>query len=133
MQGHTKVSYVHYGFALFLAILGVAMAVTYGMAGPDDGVREGLGAGIAILLPLSVVHFATARGAARRAGWARVASKCIACVLLVGFPIGTLIGIYLLLNGDWSSPRSDLASLADGWPTGPTGLRTHDAGDRQPG
>lgn len=51
------------------------------------------------------LHFFTARGAFAKKEWARQTSQGIALLMLLGFPVGTLIGIYLLSNswGGWES------------------------------
>jgi hypothetical protein len=43
-------------------------------------------------------HLATAKGARQAKPWARTASIIISLFMLLGFPIGTLIGVYLLAN-----------------------------------
>lgn len=51
---------------------------------------------------LAILHRFISKGARQRAPWARVSSNVIAVLLLPGFPLGTTIGVYLLLNKDWS-------------------------------
>ncbi|UHQ19730.1 hypothetical protein LVB87_00740 [Lysobacter sp. KIS68-7] len=56
------------------------------------------------LILFSVVflaHHLTAKGAKQSKPWARTSSIVISVLLLFGFPVGTLIGIYLLSN-TWS-------------------------------
>ena len=59
--------------------------------------------GVVIAAPL-----VTARGARQSKPWARTASIVISVLLLLGFPVGTLIGIYLLANTwkPWSQPAA---------------------------
>ena len=47
---------------------------------------------------LFALHHFTAKGARERKHWARNTSRGIAIFMLLGFPVGTLIGIYLLFN-----------------------------------
>lgn len=61
---------------------------------------------IALSLPLfffalAILHHFVARGAKERKRWARIGSIVLACLLLPGVPVGTIIGVYLLRNGSW--------------------------------
>ncbi len=47
---------------------------------------------------LFLAHHLTAKGARDKKPWARVSSIAISIFMLIGFPVGTLIGIYLLSN-----------------------------------
>lgn len=49
----------------------------------------------------TVINAVVAFGAARRSPWARQLSIILGIVLLFGFPIGTLIGAYLLSIRNW--------------------------------
>ena len=53
-------------------------------------------------------HLATAKGAREAKPWARTASIIISVFMLLGFPIGTLIGVYLLANTwkPWSQTQA---------------------------
>jgi len=57
-------------------------------------------------------HHFTARGAREGKPWARISSTVLACLMLLGFPIGTIIGIYLLVNTwrPWDTPAGSTAS-----------------------
>ena len=44
------------------------------------------------------VHAIVAQGCRKRQSWARYASIVIALLMLVGVPIGTVFGLYLLRN-----------------------------------
>lgn len=59
------------------------------------------------LIPL-LFHFFVARGAKEGKSWARRASAVIGFVMLFGFPVGTIIGIYLLSNAwnDWTPAKA---------------------------
>ncbi|WP_411879410.1 hypothetical protein [Polaromonas sp. YR568] len=61
---------------------------------------------IVLILLLGLAHGVIAFGAARSAPWARTSSMVIGCVLLLGFPIGTAIGVYLLANLKWPAPAA---------------------------
>jgi hypothetical protein len=45
-----------------------------------------------------MLHRVVARGALEGMPWSRTASRVIAVLMLFGVPIGTFIGLYLLLN-----------------------------------
>jgi ABC-type phosphate transport system permease subunit len=53
---------------------------------------------------LFLLHHVTARGAREKKPWARITSSVIAVFMLLGFPLGTIIGIYLLIyaNSEWA-------------------------------
>ena len=97
MDSRTKVFRAHRALAWFYAFIGVAVsaAVILGSGG-----NTGVGF---VLVPLVFagvfsVHYFTARACREGKPGGRVASIVIACLMLLGFPIGTLIGIYLLAN-----------------------------------
>ena len=56
-----------------------------------------------LLLALYALHYFVARGAKEKKGWAKITSTVFAIIILIIFPVGTLVGIYLLLNNsDWN-------------------------------
>jgi lysylphosphatidylglycerol synthetase-like protein (DUF2156 family) len=67
------------------------------------------------LVPL-LFHFFIARGARERKSWARRASFGIGVLMLFGFPVGTMIGVYLLSNawGDWPNKHSGMPQPTGG-------------------
>lgn len=73
-----------------------------------------------MLLPVAL-HLAIAYGAERCKPWARIASIVLGVLMLPGFPIGTALGIWLLINAvpAWVAERRYSGSLADGWPQPP--------------
>lgn len=83
---------------MFLLLQGVASSVIYFML-----------AGASVLF---FAHYFTAKGARERKPWARVSSIIIALVMLLAFPLGTLIGVYLLANTwrNWEEPAPVAAS-----------------------
>jgi hypothetical protein len=52
---------------------------------------------------LALFHHFVSRGAKERKRWARIGSIILACLLLPGVPVGTIIGVYLLRNSSWES------------------------------
>jgi hypothetical protein len=53
---------------------------------------------------LFLLHHFTAKGAREKKPWARISSCVIGVIMLPGFPMGTLIGVYLLIyaNSAWT-------------------------------
>ncbi|WP_457282165.1 hypothetical protein [Polaromonas sp. P5_D5] len=88
---------VHRGLCVFYGLFGVALFVLLW-----DGVdgESIIGPGL-LVLAFGTVHGVIAFGAARSRPWARTSSIVVACLLLLGVPIGTLIGVYLLANLKW--------------------------------
>jgi len=75
--------------------------------------------GLVVVGVVGALHLAIAIGAGARKEWARIASLATGCLMLIGFPIGTMIGLYLIINArsDWALERPRYSgSLTDGWP-----------------
>ena len=89
----------HIGLCILYAVSGFALiAILGGHSAPVIGT-------LLFILILGAFHGVIAFGAARAAPWARTSSMVIGCLMLLGFPIGTIIGVYLLVNLDWR-PRN---------------------------
>ncbi len=52
--------------------------------------------GIIFFIPLGVFHYYAARGARSGKAWGLTMSRIIAWIMVFGFPIGTIIGVYIL-------------------------------------
>lgn len=87
----------HRGLCVFYGLLGLLFIVLFGSESEGMSI---VGPAL-LLLAIGLIHGAIAFGAARSAPWARVASMVVGCLMLFGFPIGTLIGAYLLTNLKW--------------------------------
>jgi hypothetical protein len=74
---------------------------------------------LVVMLGFFALHFFIARGAKARQPWARIVSLIIGLLMLFGFPVGTIIGIYLISASwsEWREPRVYSGSLTEGWPT----------------
>jgi cytochrome bd-type quinol oxidase subunit 2 len=111
MEKHIKIARAHRALSWFYLVLIVLFAILFFVIG-KDGKNEAPIAGMIYFFVLFGVVFAAhhfiAKGARERKPWARVASIIVACLMLLGFPIGTLIGIYLLVNGipSWENGSS---------------------------
>ena len=94
MDRNLKVARTHRALSwLYLVMLGafLMMAIT------GDQPAAMIFPCLVMGLLFSMHHF-TSKAARDRKPGARTASILIACMMLLGFPIGTLIGLYLLSN-----------------------------------
>ncbi len=89
----------HIGLCILYGVLGFSLIVLFGS---ESGGVSIIGAALFVLM-LCLLHGVIAFGAALAAHWARKSSMAIGCLMLFGFPIGTLIGVYLLVNLKWPS------------------------------
>lgn len=109
MERNIKVYRAHRALAVLYAIL-AALAASFWIAKFDEIGGEML-APLLLVGLLFCVHLFTARGARAGKPGARIASIVIAVLMLAGFPLGTLIGLYLLANSwqAWDTPRLGVA------------------------
>jgi hypothetical protein len=104
MDTHVKVLGVLYIIlGVILAICGVALLAIIGGAGAVSGAREAmLVTGIVgtvlcgVLLVLSLPNLLAGYGLLKRREWARILAIVLGIIHLVGFPVGTAIGVYTL-------------------------------------
>ena len=104
MDTHVKVLGVLYiVLGVILAVCGVALLAIIGGAGAASGEREAMIAtGVigtvlcGLLLLLSIPNFIAGFGLLKRREWARILAIVLGIIHLVGFPVGTAIGIYTL-------------------------------------
>lgn len=107
---------VHVALAVLWALLNVAMTggvvligdfagATVDVDPPEGGFRFPIGLLLVLLVP-TMVHIFLAWGTRRRAPWARRGTIAIGLVTMLAFPIGTLIGLYVVWQGshDWPPP-----------------------------
>jgi hypothetical protein len=112
MDSQTKVFRAHRALAWFYALLGAAIsAVAF------SGFLGKMGNSV-VLIPLIFaiifsMHYFTAVACKTGKPGGRLASIVIACFMLFGFPIGTIIGIYLLANTwrTWPPVETSLQKL----------------------
>ena len=97
MESHTKVFRVHRALAWFYAFIGIGMSAIIILISHK---KMDTGTVFVMLFFAGVfsAHYFTARACREGKSGGRTASIVIACLMLFGFPIGTLIGIYLLAN-----------------------------------
>lgn len=105
MDSRTKVFRAHRALAWFYAVLGVGVSAAVFLV---SGEHKDAGMLLVPLIFAAVfsAHYFTARACREGKPGGRVASIAIACLMLLGFPIGTLIGAYLLANTwrPWNTP-----------------------------
>ena len=115
MDPNIKTARAHFALACLYGVVGLIVLVT--MAG-EPRMRGAMIAVCVILGGMFALHFAVSRGARKRRNWARVTSLVIGFLALPGFPMGTLIGIYLIASAwsEWVEPRTYSGDLTLGWP-----------------
>jgi hypothetical protein len=109
MANNLKAMRTHRALALLYGALGILFFFIISSSSEGRS-TEGMKS-IDIAVPLimmvpGVVHALIAFGAAKSAGWARICSILVAVLMLFGFPIGTLIGVYLLANSTWPETQA---------------------------
>lgn len=92
-RAHRALALLYGGLTVVMLFIGLQAAAS--TAG--SGISPIIGPALIIAL-LFGLHMAVAVGAKRQRLWSRTASQVIGCLMLVGFPVGTLIGVYLLAN-----------------------------------
>lgn len=98
-----RIFYVAIGaFAVIMLLIGILELVR---GGEDVGIGlMGLG-----FVPIGVLHWYAAKGAQNGRSYGRVISRIIGTIWLIGFPVGTALGIYV-----WSQTGSKWRSGAEG-------------------
>lgn len=104
MEKHIKVARAHRALSWLYGIITALFLAAIIMSG-HDAEPSVIGFVLVVFGGLFALHYFTGKGASERKPWARNASRGIALFMLFGFPLGTLIGIYLLTNswGGWES------------------------------
>lgn len=102
MEKHIKVARVHRVLSWFYGLITVLFLGAVFLSGeiPPLAVLFFM----IVLGGVFALHHFTAIGAREAKPWARRTSIGIALLMILGFPLGTLIAIYLLINttGGWS-------------------------------
>jgi hypothetical protein len=97
MDSRTKIFRAHRALAWFYALLGVGVSAAVVLS-PRDKMGMGMFLVPLIFVGIVLLHYFTAGACRDGKPGGRVASIVIACLMLLGFPIGTIIGVYLLAN-----------------------------------
>lgn len=99
MDSQTKVFRTHRAISwLYGAISGGLAAVIVFVLLKGDRHALEMAPGAIFFALLFAAHHFTAQSCKQGKPGGRIASIVIACIMLIGFPIGTLIGTYLLSN-----------------------------------
>lgn len=104
---HKRMSIV-FSFALVIVLGGCIWALT---AGQLDAVES---AGVVASSTLAVLgHFFGMLGARRGTRWGRMLSRMVGIIYLLGFPVWTIVGIYVLrrTGAAWQSAASPVRAL----------------------
>jgi hypothetical protein len=118
MENYVKVGRAHRWLA---ALYGLAtLFFIYALIFDRESINSMIG-GIfltVLVAGLCSAHLAASIGASNAKPWARTLSIIIAVPLLIGFPAGTVVGVYILINSsaEWKVKKYD-SKLLDGWPT----------------
>lgn len=107
MQAHIKTARAHAAISYFyIVVAALACAFPYLVLTNAEPARMGevMMASIfpLIFFCLFVLHQLVARGARQHKNWARITTIVIGIISVFGFPVGTIIGIYLLVNSSWT-------------------------------
>jgi glycerol-3-phosphate acyltransferase PlsY len=121
-ENYFKTARAHMALAClaFLGLGGMATALALSeksLAGQTAVIAFAL----AVVAASVAFHLAIWWGAKRRKGWARVLSIISGVLSLPGFPVGTLIGVYLiyLAWSKWQEPEYYESITLEGWPGQP--------------
>lgn len=110
MENHLNTFRVHrviaviYLLIVMLCLGAAAIGAFFSNPGSRSGREMLLVGGVmaAVFLVPCLIHWAVARAARERKEWARIVSLVIGCIMLIGFPIGTAVGILLLYFSRWN-------------------------------
>lgn len=100
MENHIKVAYTHKVVSWIYAFFAIIFTFIFFIPSQNTPLVTTL---VFIAVPLmlwmfSAFHHYTSKGALKKHKWALNSSRGLAIFLLIGFPVGTIVGIYLLIN-----------------------------------
>ena len=100
-----RIFYVAIGaFAVIMLVLGIPALI-------KGGEDAGIGFMGLVFVPIGILHWYAAKGAREGKSYGRILSRIIGTIWLIGFPIGTALGIYT-----WSQTGSKWRSVDDAPP-----------------
>lgn len=107
VQPNIKSCRVHRGMSVLYGLIALMLlALPYVARTGNEGLSStemAIAASVpAFFFALAAFHYFVSRGAKERKRWARMGSIILACSLLPGVPVGTIIGVYLLRNSSWN-------------------------------
>jgi fatty acid desaturase len=97
MENHIKVARAHRALSWLYAVNTILFLSIFLISGKNTPPLAFVFLGL-FFGGLFFLHHFTAKGAFVKKPWARNASIGIAMLMLLGVPVGTLIGIYLIYN-----------------------------------
>ena len=101
MENHIKIYRAHRALAVVATIFGPLLFAASG-SGENNLQLSGV-----LLCIFAVFHWTASWGAKRNAKWARIATRVYGVLALTAVPVGTIIGVYLLLNSKgWASAET---------------------------
>lgn len=95
---------VHVGLAVFYGLIGFALAAALLFVSHTRWNFSTI-SGLLTVACLAMTHGWIALGASKANSLAQAASVVAGVLMLAAFPLGTLIGVYLLANAKWSDPE----------------------------
>lgn len=113
VQAHVKSSRAHRILSGLYGLIALMLLALPYVASSGEEELHSADIAIAFAVPLfffalATFHHLVSRGAKGRKRWARIGSIILACLLLPGIPVGTIVGVYLLRNSSWE-PDSAVA------------------------
>lgn len=104
MPNNLKIYRVHRFFFYVYAVLSLISLISVTVLQILGESDKAMFIGAVLITFLALMHYGLAHGAARANIWSKTASGLIAFMFLFGFPIGTVLGVYMLFNlRDWPS------------------------------
>jgi hypothetical protein len=102
---------IHRVIAWIYGVLGALITLAIGFAGGRSGGLAAIGIGL-FFGAIVALHAALSVGARNRSEIAKFGSVVVGVLMLIGFPIGTIVGGFLIYNGvqNWP-PRRDANAL----------------------
>jgi hypothetical protein len=100
LESHIKVAYTHKVVSWIYAFFAIIFTFIFFIPSQNTPFSTTL---VFLAVPLMLwglfaLHHYTSRGALTKDKWALNSSRGLAIFMLIGFPVGTLVGIYLLIN-----------------------------------
>ena len=100
MEKHIKSSMAHKRLFYFYTFMICVASLTFVL--PSDNITtintRNLLIGLIFYAAIAALHYYVSKAALEKKQWARNTSKVLGLFLLLAFPIGTIAGIYLLVN-----------------------------------
>lgn len=103
---------IHRVIAWIYGVIGAFILVVFLLSGRTNWIAFGIV--VAIFGTIVGLHAALAAGARRRSGLAKAGSMIVGILMLLGFPIGTIVGGFLIYNAaqHWPPAHDGQAAAA---------------------